>query len=52
MLQPADHTENLFYPTQKPETILERIINASSNEGDLVADFFCVVEQQQQLPKS
>lgn len=41
MLQPADQTENLFYPTQKPETILERIINASSNEGDLVADFFC-----------
>jgi DNA modification methylase len=41
MLQPADQTENLFYPTQKPETILERIINASSNEGDLIADFFC-----------
>jgi DNA modification methylase len=29
------------YPTQKPEALLERIINASSNEGDLVADFFC-----------
>ena len=29
------------YPTQKPETLLERIIKASSNEGDLVADFFC-----------
>ncbi len=28
-------------PTQKPETLLERIIRASSNEGDLVADFFC-----------
>lgn len=28
------------YPTQKPETLLERIIVASSNEGDLVADFF------------
>jgi adenine specific DNA methylase Mod len=41
MLQPADKTENLFYPTQKPEAILERIIKASSNEGDLVADFFC-----------
>lgn len=41
MLQPADQTENLFYPTQKPESILERIINASSNEGDLIADFFC-----------
>lgn len=29
------------YPTQKPETLLSRIIKASSNEGDLVADFFC-----------
>ncbi|MDI6788048.1 MAG: DNA methyltransferase [Planctomycetota bacterium] len=29
------------YPTQKPEALLERIINASSNEGDVVADFFC-----------
>ena len=29
------------YPTQKPEALLERIVNASSNEGDLVADFFC-----------
>jgi len=29
------------YSTQKPETLLERIITASSNEGDLVADFFC-----------
>ena len=29
------------YATQKPESLLERIINASSNEGDLVADFFC-----------
>ena len=28
------------YPTQKPEALLERIIKASSNEGDLVADFF------------
>jgi DNA modification methylase len=33
--------EYLGYPTQKPETLLERIILASSNEGDLVADFFC-----------
>ncbi len=33
--------ENLNYPTQKPEALLERIIKASSNEGDLVADFFC-----------
>ena len=29
------------YATQKPEALLERIIRASSNEGDLVADFFC-----------
>ena len=33
--------EQLGYPTQKPEALLERIIKASSNEGDLVADFFC-----------
>ncbi|MCM2303083.1 MAG: site-specific DNA-methyltransferase [Elusimicrobia bacterium] len=33
--------ERLDYPTQKPESLLERIIKASSNEGDLVADFFC-----------
>lgn len=33
--------ERTGYPTQKPEALLERIIKASSNEGDLVADFFC-----------
>jgi len=33
--------EKVGYPTQKPEALLERIIKASSNEGDLVADFFC-----------
>jgi adenine-specific DNA-methyltransferase len=33
--------EDADYATQKPEALLERIINASSNEGDLVADFFC-----------
>jgi len=33
--------ERLGYPTQKPETLLERIIKASSNEGDLVLDPFC-----------
>ncbi len=33
--------ERLDYPTQKPEALLERIIKASSNEGDLIADFFC-----------
>jgi site-specific DNA-methyltransferase (adenine-specific) len=33
--------ERLGYPTQKPESLLERIINASSNKGDLVLDPFC-----------
>ena len=32
--------ERLGYSTQKPETLLERVISASSNEGDLVCDFF------------
>ena len=35
------HNERTGYPTQKPEILLERIIMASSNPGDLVADFFC-----------
>jgi DNA modification methylase len=33
--------ERLDYPTQKPEELIEKIIKASSNEGDLIADFFC-----------
>nr|VFJ42676.1 MAG: adenine-specific DNA-methyltransferase [Candidatus Kentron sp. FW] len=33
--------ERIDYPTQKPEALLERIISASSNPSDLVADFFC-----------
>jgi DNA modification methylase len=33
--------ERLGYPTQKPEALLERIIKASSNEGDMVLDPFC-----------
>lgn len=33
--------ERLGYPTQKPEALLDRIINASSNEGDTVLDPFC-----------
>ncbi|HAT1811093.1 TPA: site-specific DNA-methyltransferase [Legionella pneumophila] len=37
----TDNPEYLNYPTQKPEALLERIILASSNPGDLVADFFC-----------
>ncbi len=33
--------ERLGYPTQKPETLLERIIKASSNEGDTILDAYC-----------
>ena len=33
--------ERLGYPTQKPEALLERIIRASSNQGDVVLDPFC-----------
>ena len=35
------HSRQQNMPTQKPEALIERIIKASSNEGDLVADFFC-----------
>jgi site-specific DNA-methyltransferase (adenine-specific) len=37
----AKSAERLGYPTQKPEALLERIIKASSNEGDIVLDPFC-----------
>jgi site-specific DNA-methyltransferase (adenine-specific) len=37
----AQAAERLGYPTQKPEALLERIIKASSNEGDLILDPFC-----------
>ena len=37
----SDERRQIGYPTQKPEALLERIIKASSNEGDLIADFFC-----------
>ena len=33
--------ETIGYPTQKPESLLERILSASSDEGDVIADFFC-----------
>jgi DNA modification methylase len=36
-----DLSERIGYPTQKPETLLERVIKASSQEGHIVADFFC-----------
>lgn len=38
---PAGGNEYLGYPTQKPLALLERIISASSNEGDVVLDPFC-----------
>jgi DNA modification methylase len=37
----ADYSEILGYPTQKPESLIERVIKASSNENDIIADFFC-----------
>ena len=40
MLNPMSD-ERLGYSTQKPEALIRRILKASSNEGDLVADFFC-----------
>jgi DNA modification methylase len=40
MLQPAAR-ERLGYPTQKPEALLGRVIEASSNPGDVVLDPFC-----------
>ena len=41
MLQPADRTENCGFPTQKPEALLSRVLQAASSGGSLVADFFC-----------
>jgi site-specific DNA-methyltransferase (adenine-specific) len=47
--------ERLGYPTQKPEALLERIIRASSNEGDIILDPFCgcgtAVEVAQKLDR-
>ena len=40
-IRPASRSESLGYPTQKPQALLERIIEASSNEGDVVLDPFC-----------
>jgi DNA modification methylase len=39
-VDPKDLSEKIAYPTQKPEALLERIVKASSKEGDIVADFF------------
>ena len=40
-ISPAKGNERTGYPTQKPLALLERIIKASSNEGDLILDPFC-----------
>ncbi|WP_134724898.1 site-specific DNA-methyltransferase [Paracoccus luteus] len=40
-IQPASGAERLGYPTQKPVALLERIVAASSNPGDVVLDPFC-----------
>jgi site-specific DNA-methyltransferase (adenine-specific) len=40
-IPPASGRERLGYATQKPQALLERIIQASSNEGDVVLDPFC-----------
>lgn len=45
-------SERTGYPTQKPESLLWRIISASSMEGDLVADFFAAQAQQSPLRKN
>lgn len=39
-LMPADQTEKLDYPTQKPERLIDRIVRSSSQEGDLILDCF------------
>jgi len=38
---PGPSGERIGYPTQKPEKLLQRVVEASSNENDIVADFFC-----------
>lgn len=40
MIQPADRTQKMDYPTQKPEQLLERVIRACSTENDIVLDCF------------
>jgi site-specific DNA-methyltransferase (adenine-specific)/adenine-specific DNA-methyltransferase len=39
-IDPKDTMEKVGYPTQKPEELLERIIKATTNENDIVLDFF------------
>jgi DNA modification methylase len=38
---PPMSSERIGYPTQKPEALLDRIIKVSTNDGDVIADFFC-----------
>ncbi|MFT4245441.1 MAG: site-specific DNA-methyltransferase [Micrococcaceae bacterium] len=40
IINPLNKQERVNYPTQKPEALLERVIKASSNEGDIVLDCF------------
>ena len=40
-LRPKGDNETILYSTQKPKELLKRVIEASSKEGDVVADFFC-----------
>lgn len=40
-IMPSDNTERVDYPTQKPIELIQRIIEASSNPGDIVLDAFC-----------
>ena len=40
-IRPASKSESMGYQTQKPQALLERIVQASSNEGDVVLDPFC-----------
>ena len=41
--------EKLGYPTQKPEALLDRVVKASSNEGDVVLDAFCYSDDTEVL---
>jgi len=37
----SNNPERIGYPTQKPEGLLEKVVKSTTNEGDVVADFFC-----------
>lgn len=53
---PRNSAEKLGYPTQKPLTLLQRIIKASSNEGDVILDAYCgcgtTIDAAQKLKRS